>query len=157
MITLRTANPADEPLLLALTPRLAAFPLPAWRDRAQIALADHSILKAAVRDSPGDTLVLVAEESPGRVAGFVFAATHTDYFTARPHAHVEVLAVAPASEGRGLGRLLMSGVEDWARRRGLDHITLNVFDSNTRARALYERLGYEAELVKYRKTLSEAP
>lgn len=126
MVTLRNATRSDELHLLALTSRLAAFPVPPWRDAGQIAQADQPMLSAAVREAPADTLVLVA---------------------------IEVLAVAPEAEGRAL----MRGAEDWARARGLDHLTLNVFDTNTRARGLYEKLGYQAELVKYRKAIPEVP
>lgn len=157
MVTLRNATRSDEPHLLALTSRLAAFPVPPWRDAGQIAQADQPMLSAAVREAPADTLVLVATTEDGRVTGCVLVTTRLDFFTGRPHGHVEVLAVAPEAEGRGVGRALMRGAEDWARARGLDHLTLNVFDTNTRARGLYEKLGYQAELVKYRKAIPEVP
>lgn len=157
MFTLRRAVAADEPQLLAMTPRLAAFPLPAWRDGSQIAAADHPILTAALRAAGNDHVIVVAETATGQLAGCVFATTKTDYFTGRPHAHVEVLAVAPHAEGHGLGRRLMAAAEAWAREQGHDHVTLNVFETNRRARGLYETLGYQPELVRYRKGLTETP
>jgi GNAT superfamily N-acetyltransferase len=47
----------------------------------------------------------------------------------------------------------MDAIEEWARRRGYRWVTLNVFDRNARARALYDGLGYDVETVHYRKTL----
>jgi len=153
----RPATPADEPFLLALTARLAAFPVPSWRTREEIAVADHAILLDALHRPGRETLILVAEWPAGIAAGYVFVSTKRDYFTGRPHAHVEVLAVTEAAEGRGVARALMTAAEDWARSRGDDAITLNVFDRNVAARALYDRLGYQPETVHYRKGLRPAP
>jgi GNAT superfamily N-acetyltransferase len=47
----------------------------------------------------------------------------------------------------------MDAAEEWARSRGHDRITLNVFSSNARARAMYEHLKYEPETVHYLKEL----
>jgi GNAT superfamily N-acetyltransferase len=66
---------------------------------------------------------------------------------------VEVIAVTPDAERRGVARALMDAIEEWARRRGYRHVTLNVFDGNARARALYGSLGYQAETIHFRKSL----
>jgi GNAT superfamily N-acetyltransferase len=124
-----------------------------WRAREEIAAADHAILLDALHHPGPETLILVAERPAGIPAGYVFVSTRRDYFTGRRHAHVEVLAVTEAAEGRGVARALMTAAEDWARARGDDSITLNVFDRNTTARGLYDRLGYQPETVHYRKGL----
>jgi GNAT superfamily N-acetyltransferase len=154
---LRPASSGDERFLLALTARLAAFPVPAWRTREEIAAADHAILLEALHHPGPETLILVAESPAGIPAGYVFVSTKRDYFTGGRHAHVEVLAVTEAAEGRGVARALMTAAEEWARARGDDAITLNVFDRNAAARALYDRLGYQPETVHYRKGLRPAP
>jgi len=150
---LRDATPADEPFLLRLTDRLGAFPVPPWRTAAEIAAADHPILLDAIHRPNPETLLLVAEQPPGSPAGCVFVTTETDYFTRASSAHVEVVAVTPEAAGTGLGRVLLEEAERWARSRGYRQITLNVFDSNQRARAVYDRLGYRPETIHYRKGL----
>ncbi|AOR36486.1 GNAT family N-acetyltransferase [Streptomyces fodineus] len=54
------------------------------------------------------------------------------------------LAVLPALQSRGLGTLLIRAAEQRILRRGLHRAELGVEEDNPRARALYERLGYEA-------------
>ena len=154
MLTIRPACPDDEQFLIDLTRRLADFPLPAWRTADEIAQSDRQILREALGGRLPGSVILVAESTPrGEQAGYVFATTKSDYFTHTDHAHVEVLAVDPRAEGQGVARALMAAVEQWSRSRGHTWITLNVFDRNTRARGLYDRLGYEPETIHYRKAL----
>jgi ribosomal protein S18 acetylase RimI-like enzyme len=154
MVTIRPARPADQPLLLELMSRLGDFPVPSWRTAQEIADADRRLLLDCLGGSMPDAVILVAEASPGASpAGYLFATTRHDYFTGAAHAHVEALVVGKAEEGRGVARALMDGVEQWARGRGHAWVTLNVFDRNTRAREIYEHLGYEAETRHYRKAL----
>jgi ribosomal protein S18 acetylase RimI-like enzyme len=56
-----------------------------------------------------------------------------------------VLAVAidPAAQGLGLGKLLMNHLETAATERGYGHMHLSVAADNTRAIAFYERLGWQ--------------
>jgi len=153
-LSIRSARHDDEAFLLSLLPRLADFPLPEWRTADEIARGDCPILLEALHGRIEHAAILVAELSPGgERAGYVFATTKHDYFTRAAHAHVEVIAVTPDAERRGVARALMDAIEEWARRRGFRHVTLNVFDRNTRAKALYDSLGYEVETVHYRKAL----
>ncbi|HZC98926.1 MAG TPA: GNAT family N-acetyltransferase [Actinomycetes bacterium] len=54
------------------------------------------------------------------------------------------LAVHPAWRSCGLGTILIGAAEHRIRARGLDRAELGVEETNPRARALYERLGYVA-------------
>jgi ribosomal-protein-alanine N-acetyltransferase len=56
--------------------------------------------------------------------------------------HINNVAVREALRGRGLGTALLQHVLDEARRLGARRATLEVRASNTRARRLYERLGF---------------
>jgi ribosomal protein S18 acetylase RimI-like enzyme len=153
-LTIRAARRDDEAFLVGLMPRLADFPLPAWRTAEEIARADEHLLRDSLTGVLPHSAILVCELSPGgERAGYVFATTRHDYFTRAAHAHVEVLAVEAGAERRGVARALMDAIEEWARRRGYRWVTLNVFDRNARARALYDGLGYDVETVHYRKTL----
>lgn len=56
---------------------------------------------------------------------------------------VDGLAVAEGWRGRGLGSALIEALADEARARGYARLRLDVADQNDRARALYERLGFD--------------
>lgn len=57
--------------------------------------------------------------------------------------YVDTVAVADGFEGQGLARRLMARAEQLARAEAAERISLIVFEENTRAVALYRRLGYE--------------
>lgn len=131
---------------------MASFELPAWRTPEEIVAGDYRPLDAWF-DRPAPEEALLVAELDGRPAGYSYLVVNTDFFTEKPHAHLSVLAVAKEAEGQGVGSALLDASVAWAKARGDDHITLNVFDNNSRAQALYERHGYTREIVKYRKTL----
>ena len=55
---------------------------------------------------------------------------------------IDGLFVAPEARGRGIGTALLDAIVAEGHRRGYDSVRLDVVDSNTRARALYERHGF---------------
>jgi ribosomal protein S18 acetylase RimI-like enzyme len=150
-LTIRPATPADADILESLAVRLAAFSLPSWRAPRDISEADARAMREAVTGGSADNQVLMAERQ-GVAVGCLHVLVATDFFGVR-HAHVSVLATAAAAEGTGVGRALMEYAEAWTVRRGLPLLTLNVFAQNDRARAFYERAGFEPEMVKYAKPI----
>lgn len=48
-----------------------------------------------------------------------------------------------SARGLGIGSRLLAAIEDRARSKGFERIRLDVIDENTRARALYERRGFQ--------------
>lgn len=55
------------------------------------------------------------------------------------------ICVAPAARSLGIGSALMAAICNEGAARGYSHIRLDVIDTNWRARALYERLGFSIE------------
>ena len=115
----------------------------------------RSIAAALESPQPAGSEVFVAEDSAGRPLGFVHVHTARDFFTGEEHGHVSDIVTAPGAEGRGVGRALMAAAEEWSRARGHRLLTLNVFDGNTRARKLYDALGFAPDTVRMVKVLKE--
>ena len=57
-------------------------------------------------------------DDAGTVIGMAHAERATDYFTQETHGHLGILAVAEDAEGRGIGRALLTVVEQWSRDAG---------------------------------------
>jgi ribosomal protein S18 acetylase RimI-like enzyme len=68
---------------------------------------------------------------------------------------VYYLAVAPALQGRGLGRQMMAACEEWVKEQRIPKIQLMVRAENAAAMGFYEKLGYtNAEVVVLGRRLS---
>jgi ribosomal protein S18 acetylase RimI-like enzyme len=77
-------------------------------------------------------------------AGLPLATAGVD-FVRRPGAgRLWMLAVHPVVQSCGIGSALISAAERRIVGRGLDRAEISVEDDNSRARALYERIGYLA-------------
>jgi ribosomal protein S18 acetylase RimI-like enzyme len=48
---------------------------------------------------------------------------------------------------------VLATAEEWAKSRGYRFITLSVFPGNLRAVELYERVGYETDVLRMLKTV----
>jgi len=59
------------------------------------------------------------------------------------------ICVSKDARGRGIGTALLNALFAHAREGGYRGVTLDVIDSNPRARALYESLGFEAGKVEH--------
>lgn len=75
-------------------------------------------------------------EVDGRLAGYGIVSI------AAGESHLLNLAVDPASQGRGIGSLLLQFLLGEAFRQGAECMFLEVRPSNPVARALYERFGF---------------
>jgi len=65
------------------------------------------------------------------------------------HFLMDGIFVSPNARGQGVGTTLMQAIKDEGRARGYDSLRLDVINTNPRARALYERLGFQADQVQH--------
>ena len=122
----------------------------AYRRQAEPASSNPDYLErvADVATRVRHAVVLVATED-GRVAGSVTVELTGRIPGGHPRpplepgqAHVRMLGVRPDAQGRGIGRRLMEGAADEARRAGKRRITLETTESMRAAQHLYESMGY---------------
>jgi ribosomal protein S18 acetylase RimI-like enzyme len=151
-VSIRPATPADRQFVLDLADRLVDFDVPAWRPKPELIEGDRRALREwfdALEQSARTGEAIYIAELDGRPAGCAYLVTLVDYFNLQAHAHLSVLAVARAAEGKGVGSALLDKCVEWARERGSDRLTLSALVTNARARALYERRGYGGEYIRY--------
>jgi len=156
MIHVRPGTPSDHDFVVETARRFAAFGPPPWRSAAEVVAGEVRCLDAFFDGGMQGSSLFIAEDA-GRPAGFAFLEHATDYFTGERHAHLGMIAVTEAAEGRGVGAALLEAAEVWAREQGYATLTLNVFEGNTRARRAYERAGYRVETMRYVKSIGSVP
>lgn len=57
--------------------------------------------------------------------------------------YLEELYVVPDRRGQGIGRAIMEAAMDLAREKGAGYMDLGTAETDTAARALYEKLGFD--------------
>jgi ribosomal protein S18 acetylase RimI-like enzyme len=103
-----------------------------WRD------PDHDDDLGRIEKALADGGVLLADEDGIAVVSTIGSRT----------AELDFLHIRPPARGKGLAAELMREAVDLVRGRGLEMLELHVLASNTEARAVYERWGFEpVELV----------
>lgn len=153
-MTLRPATPEDAETLAALNRHVHDLHLEAEPDR--YAATDGAAVAGRFRELVGDsnTEVLLAELE-GDPVGYVVVVgvdrpSHV-FAPARRWAEVNQLAVAPCARRKGVGRLLMDGAAQSARRRGYSELQLTVRAHNEGARAFYESIGFHHAQLRLEK------
>lgn len=143
----REASPADIPAVLAL---LRDDMLGRGRETSdpQAALAAFAAMRAE-----GNNHLIVAEESGAIAACYQITFISGLSLSASRRAQVEGVRVRADLRGRGLGGLLMADAEARARAAGCALLQLTTNRTRTDAHRFYERLGFTASHIGYKKPL----
>ena len=141
-LKIRKATADDAPAIAQLSEQLG-YPVEAqvMRERLErfLQLEEHA--------------VFVAETD--EVVGWIHGAEYELLEVGR-HAEIWGLVVADGQRGKGVGRQLVDAVEEWARDRGLDEISVRSNVIRPESHPFYERLGFNRYKTQhvYRKRLA---
>jgi ribosomal protein S18 acetylase RimI-like enzyme len=93
----------------------------------------------------------------GEIVGFghVVMVTNPEFpiLVPREYAVVDCIAIKAGYQHHGIGKMLMSEMQEWAAAKGASAIELNVYEFNQSAIAFYEGLGYQTYSRKMGKNL----
>ena len=152
MITIRPATPSDEPALgrygAALMRQHHA------EDARRFLLTERPesgygrFLVSCLGDA--DSLVLVAERSPGGVVGYVFASLEPlSWRDLRgPCGFVHDVYVDDEARRQGIGRDLMRAAIEWIRSRGMTQVVLWSKSNNGAAQHVFTQLGFRSTMIE---------
>jgi ribosomal protein S18 acetylase RimI-like enzyme len=104
-------------------------------------------------DETGSDPILLAV-SEGRVAGVLAGHFCRMLQYGKPVMRVTALVVDREARRRGIGKLLMEHAEELAAARGCDFIELTSAITRAEAHAFYRSLGYEANSLRFRKSVA---
>jgi ribosomal protein S18 acetylase RimI-like enzyme len=104
-----------------------------------------------------ENVALLVAETGERLVGFIHAVCRDTpaipVLVPRRYAIVESIVVKAGFQNRGLGRILMDKMQEWAIEKNALSIELNVYEFNRTAISFYERLGYRTISRKMSKEL----
>jgi GNAT superfamily N-acetyltransferase len=138
----RPAAAADAEFVIELADRFGPARA-SWRSCAEVVDGTRRQLRAAFDECRDGDALLVVTDAGGERLGFAYVVTHHDFFTGEAHGHLS--EIATRADGSGAGTALLEAAESWCRERGFRYLSLNVNDSNERARVFYERRAFIAE------------
>ncbi len=152
-VSIRPATHENRDAMVALLPRLADFDIPPGRHPEHLWSGDRDMLLSWLDGTAPNVRALVSVEGD-TLLGFTLLSFKEEMLSHEPSAHLEVLVLSKEAEGRGVGKALIEATETVAREGGATSMSLHVFARNTRARGLYERMGFDGELLRYYKPLT---
>lgn len=134
-VTLRAARPEDAPDMIVIQDQVIAEGI------SNVGDARDTVEERAEELStlPEGKLWLVAEHA-GQVVGSLEMNRPGPTFM--HHQRFLGIELHRAWRGVGLGSAMIRYAIEWAQAQGVEMIQLGVLDSNPRAKALYERLGF---------------
>jgi len=92
-------------------------------------------------------------EVDGKIQGITHYSFQTSTWAHKNYCYLEDLFTAPASRGKGLGRLLIDSVKDIAVSAGSSRLYWNTDETNATARKLYDSYSLDSGKVQYRISL----
>lgn len=126
-IHIRIATPADRPRLIPVIN--AAFAVETFLEGTR---TNDDGLTAMMQKGE----ILLAENSSGRVIASIYAETRGN------RGYLGMLAVDPAHQRSGLGKLLLAASEDHFRAKGCEAIDITVLSLRPELLPIYRRLGF---------------
>ncbi|WJR79660.1 GNAT family N-acetyltransferase [Bradyrhizobium sp. NP1] len=95
---------------------------------------------------------LVAEHG-GELIGLTHYLLHRSTIAIEPVCYLQDLFTSEAARGKGVGRALINGVYDQARRIGCGRVYWQTHETNRTARMLYDKVAENQGFIIYRKPL----
>jgi GNAT superfamily N-acetyltransferase len=93
---------------------------------------------------------LVAE-SEGRLIGLTHYIFHRSTTSIQPNCYLQDLFTDEAGRGKGVGRALINGVYEAAKRAGSPRVYWLTHETNHTAMQLYDKVAEKSGFVMYRK------
>ena len=104
---------------------------------------------AKLSQDPHHFLLGFEEPTSHDLLGYVHAEVYESLYS-NAGFNILALAVVPQMQGKGIGKILLHGLEQEAKRRGYEFIRLNSADHRLGAHAFYEKVGYTCDKVQKR-------
>ena len=104
---------------------------------------------AKLSQDPHHFLLGFEEPTSHDLLGYVHAEVYESLYS-KPGFNILALAVLPQTQGKGIGKTLLQGLEHEAKKRGYNFIRLNSADHRLGAHAFYEKVGYTCDKTQKR-------
>jgi GNAT superfamily N-acetyltransferase len=112
---------------------------------------DTSAVTWARLHDPVEPMGALGAYVDGQLYGIVHYIFHRSCWSVGDYCYLQDLFVAEGARHRGLGRALILAVEERARAAGASRVHWLTHETNSDARALYDKLAERPGFIQYRK------
>lgn len=159
-VSIRKANAKDYSALCDLFDEVDALHrdnLPHLFQKPRGPVREHDYYWGLIADENVGLFVAEVDEMlVGFVQAVIRGAPEIPVLVPRRYAVVDSIGVKSEFRNRGIGRMLMDTVHEWAIARGVTSVELNVYEFNKAAIAFYRSLGYETLSRKMSRALKNS-
>lgn len=152
-ITIRTANITDLDQLLIFEQDLIKTERP-FDPTLKPDPINYYDLKAMI-NAPDVELVIAETDNRIIASGYVRTEKSKHYLKHKLYAYLGFMYVLPEYRGRGINRLVLDRLNDWAAAQGLTELRLEVYYKNISAIKAYEKFGFKSHMVEMRYNVNE--
>ncbi|MBB5395529.1 GNAT family N-acetyltransferase [Mucilaginibacter sp. AK015] len=100
-------------------------------------------------------IYLALAELNGQVIGSGYARIETSkiYLKHRQYAYLGFMYVLPQHRGKGVNKLIIQALKNWALKQGITELRLQVYNQNAPAIKAYEKVGFSRHMIEMRMGL----
>ena len=113
------------------------------------------ILKNLRHEEDARDVVQTAFEKMWRNRSEVEYEKSKSYLKHDQHAYLGFMYVLPEYRGKGINKLILGHLKDWALSQGLTELRLEVYSENSSAIKAYEKFGFKSHMLEMRYNLDE--
>jgi GNAT superfamily N-acetyltransferase len=144
--TIREVRPTDRSAWESLWAGYIAF----YESSIAPKVTDTTWRRFFDRNEPMMALV-AADNATGELIGFTHVVFHRGTWAIGDFCYLEDLFVAERARNRGIARALIEAVYELADERGCERVYWLTHETNTTARALYDKVAVHRGFIQYRR------
>jgi len=111
---------------------------------------------AALIEQPDAEVVVGTIDGKIVTSGYALIKPSSPIFKFDKYVHLGFMYVLPAHRGKGINRLLIEQLTNWAKKQGVLEIRLQVYTTNAPAIRAYEKVGFDSLMIEMRMDLGKA-
>lgn len=100
-------------------------------------------------------LLVAAVENEIIASGYARIEDAKPYLTHAVHAYLGFMYVHPAHRGRGINKMILEELKQWAIDRNVTELRLDVYYNNISAIRAYDKMGFSKHMIEMRLGLDD--
>jgi ribosomal protein S18 acetylase RimI-like enzyme len=145
---IREAVLADLPILKVFEQEIIEFERPFASNIKKDPITYYDLKELILQKDTHVLVAIIDEEIIG--SGYAQIQNSKPYFKPEQFAYLGFMFVSPQHRGKGINGEITKKLIEWAKRRGILEIQLDVYAKNESATNAYKKIGFQPDLLKMR-------